>query len=126
MDIPFNYMVLLFFMLVTAAVVTVIAVVSKKLIAGRRKLQPSANPDAMSADEKAFSLLDKLTRENLLKQGLYKEYYSRLSDILREYLEERFEYSAMDRTTQEISRALKINEGENGAVRSCAGCPGKF
>lgn len=48
--------------------------------------------------------LDELERRQLVEQGLIHEFYSRLSDIVRQYLERRFELMAPERTTDEFLR----------------------
>ncbi len=54
----------------------------------------------------ALQELEKLRREKLWEAGKYKEYYSRLTDILRTYLEGRFGMAAMEMTSGEILSAL--------------------
>lgn len=50
----------------------------------------------------AFRDLDKLKEEKLWQQGKNKEYYSELTDIIRTYIENRYEIQAMEMTTDEI------------------------
>ncbi len=50
----------------------------------------------------ALSELDKLKEEQLWQHDKVKDYYTRLTDIIRVYLEDRYEVSAMEQTTQEI------------------------
>jgi len=54
--------------------------------------------------------LDKLKEEKLWQKGLVKKYYSALTDIVRTYMEDRFEFPAMESTTEEIVNALKRNK----------------
>ncbi len=61
--------------------------------------------------EIACEELEKLRQEDLLSQGKFKEYYSRLSDIVRSYVEERFKLRAPEMTTEEFLLSL-----ENAAV----------
>jgi hypothetical protein len=58
----------------------------------------------------AFRELDKLKSEKLWQQGLVKQYYTRLTDISRTYIEGRFNVLAMESTTDEIVLSLKDNE----------------
>lgn len=51
--------------------------------------------------ELAFEKLDNLERQNLLEQNEFKEYYDKLTDILREYLEGRFDIPALELSTTE-------------------------
>lgn len=50
----------------------------------------------------ALKDLNELERQKLWQKGLVKEYYSKLSDIIRIYLERRFNFLAMESTTNEI------------------------
>lgn len=57
--------------------------------------------------EKAMQALRSLRSANLCEQGQEKEYYSRLTDILREYLWGRFSINAMEMTSQQIRKAVR-------------------
>ncbi len=50
----------------------------------------------------ALEKLDKLKEEKLWQEGKLKQYHSSLTDILREYIENRFKITAMEQTTDEI------------------------
>jgi hypothetical protein len=54
----------------------------------------------------AFDKLDRLRREQLLESGKYKLFYDRLSEIAREYLENRFRFRALEMTTEEFLMSL--------------------
>ena len=56
---------------------------------------------------RAMKLLDELESEGLWQKGQVKEYYVRLTDILRSYIEARYQVRAMERTTDELSAAAK-------------------
>jgi hypothetical protein len=56
---------------------------------------------------KAIEALEKLRGEKLWQTGKIKEFHSVLTDILREYIEERFEMIALEMTTYEIITSLK-------------------
>ena len=60
----------------------------------------------------ALSELDKLKEEQLWQHDKVKDYYTRLTDIIRVYIEERFEVPAMEQTTQEILTAFKDQNTE--------------
>jgi len=62
---------------------------------------------ARPAHEIAYAELEKLRSMELPKQGRIKEYYIRLSDITRRYLENRFSYRAPEMTTEEFLNYLK-------------------
>jgi len=57
--------------------------------------------------EKATSLLNILEKKELWQHGEVKEYYSELTDITRNYIEEAIEIPAMESTTSELIEALK-------------------
>lgn len=55
----------------------------------------------------ALSELDRLKEEQLWQHDKVKDYYTRLTDIVRVYLEDRYEVPAMEQTTQEILTQFK-------------------
>ena len=67
---------------------------------GKKKNQLPAPPDP--AHIRAFEELEQLSREQLLERGIVREYYFRLSEIFRRYIERRFHIPAVERTTEEI------------------------
>lgn len=63
--------------------------------------------------------LKALREEALWQKGADKEYYTRLTDILRTYLQGRFGINAMEMTSRQIYDALSANE-ETRKVRNIA------
>jgi hypothetical protein len=61
----------------------------------------------ISAHEKAYEELEQLLAENLIEQGEIKQFYIRLSLILRHYIEDRFGLRAPERTTEEFLEDLR-------------------
>lgn len=61
-------------------------------------------------DQIAFNRLNALKEAQLWEKGQEKEYYTRLIDILRDYLQERFRINAMEMTSSQILKALRANE----------------
>ena len=57
--------------------------------------------------EKAILALNNLKEEKLWQQGEEKEFYTRLTDILRAYLDGRFGLNAMEMTSRQILNRLK-------------------
>ena len=57
--------------------------------------------------ERATNLLNILEKKELWQHGEVKEYYSELTDIARNYIEEAIEIPAMESTTSELIEALK-------------------
>ena len=57
----------------------------------------------------AMQRLDNLKSRKLWEQGMEKEYFTFLTDILREYLEKRFGINALEMTSSEIIASLSAN-----------------
>lgn len=60
--------------------------------------------------ELAISELEALKADKLCENGHEKEFYTRLTDILRRYLQGRFGINAMEMTTTQIRHILNANE----------------
>ncbi|MBD5374003.1 MAG: cell wall anchor protein [Bacteroides sp.] len=75
---------------------------------GRIPLMPAKKP--VPPYELAMQRLATLRSENLCEKGEEKEYYTRLTDILRNYLDTRFGINAMEMTSTQILQALNKNE----------------
>lgn len=58
----------------------------------------------------AMMELTKLNQQRLCERGEEKEYYTRLTDILRVYLDGRFNINAMEMTSSQIVEALTHND----------------
>ena len=69
---------------------------------------PKINP--VSPYDEAVGNLTTLREEKLCEQGREKEYYTRLTDILRNYLQRRFGINAMEMTSTQILHSLEHNE----------------
>jgi hypothetical protein len=73
-----------------------------------RRTLPAAPP--RPAWEVALEGLNGLERRRLLSEGRFKEYYSLLSDIVRTYIEARFEIRAPEMTTEEFLNFIYWSE----------------
>jgi hypothetical protein len=56
----------------------------------------------------ALRELDRLKEEKLWQQGLTKEYYTRLTEIVRAYIEARYQIPALEQTSDEIMESVKF------------------
>jgi hypothetical protein len=74
--------------------------------AGRLKVQRIFQP----AHEIAYGRLRALVAEKLVEAGRIKEFYERISGILRYYIEDRFDLHAPERTTEEFLGELQRTE----------------
>lgn len=85
----------------------------------RRYLKRKKDPDGKSqkplepAHVVAFRDLDKLKEQKIWTKGEVKEYYTRLSDITRNYIERQYDIPAMESTTEEILHAFKRTNPED-------------
>jgi hypothetical protein len=64
----------------------------------------------------AFRELERLKDEKLLENGLIKEYHSRVSDIIRAYIEIRFSVNAMELTSDEVLDIFRNSEIVNNEM----------
>ncbi len=72
----------------------------------RKKDIGEAEGVLLSAHDEAYQALQRLYDSSLIREGKVKEYYFRLSDIIRHYLERRFNFAAVEKTTDEIAKDL--------------------
>ena len=66
-----------------------------------------------SPEDIAKDALRLVLEMKLIEKGLIKEYYIRLSDIIRAYIENRYKIFAMDRTTWELYQEMKSKRIDN-------------
>ncbi len=67
------------------------------------------------AHEVAYARLRILVGEGLVEAGRLKEFYERISNILRHYIEDRFRLRAPERTTEEFLNELKVSDVLSGS-----------
>ena len=101
------------FILIALAVIVAVSLVC---LFYRRFVRKNVDALAVEIDlrtpyERARDELRALEALDMVGQGLYKAYYSRLSEILRLYIEGVYGINAPDMTTFEIRRALRQNPG---------------
>ena len=72
----------------------------------RLHLQPPP-PPPIPPHERARTRLRRLAASDLLETGAFADYYTELSETLREYLGGRFGFDSMDLTTTELTQRLK-------------------
>lgn len=77
----------------------------RKVVAGPSRPQPAPEPPY----DLAIKRLNALSAEKLWENGQDKEFYVRLTDILRQYIDSRFNINAMEMTSDEILKALRSN-----------------
>jgi len=76
-----------------------------------RKLHPPLKEEKVEPPippwEEALSALSELESSDLLETGQVKFYYLRLSEIVKRYIERRFQIAAVDMTTYEIKQNMR-------------------
>jgi hypothetical protein len=92
---------------VAAAILAIGAVVLFILWRARRENSRLAAEKIIPPHLWALSQLDALARESLPEEGRFHEFYFRLSDIVRQYVERRFGLRAPERTTEEFLRETR-------------------
>jgi hypothetical protein len=61
----------------------------------------------------AFRELDRLKEEKIWEKGQVKQFYTRLTEVTRTYIERQYGIPAMERTTEEILRAFRKSNPED-------------
>ena len=81
------------------------------LVCRKRRREKAMAEERKSPLETALAALDQLEKDDLVAKGELKEYYSRVSSILREYVEGRYGLQAPERTTEEFMEDLRRDSG---------------
>lgn len=84
---------------------------NKEPVFAIRKEKPKVPPHVT-----ALAQLEALKKEKLWQTDRIKEFYTSLTDILRVYIEERFNVHAMEQTSEEIMQAMQTIELEGESV----------
>jgi hypothetical protein len=69
-----------------------------------------AVPPPLPAWEEALGALDRLPWRDWLADGQYKRFYYALSEILKRYMERRFEFDAVEQTTTELLASMRAHK----------------
>jgi hypothetical protein len=86
----------------------------------RRKGEPLFRKEVIRpAHEIAYEDLEKLLNSSFLNDKDFKAFYSKLSDILRSYIENRFFINAMEETTSELMESMAEVDLPNGSPGKC-------
>jgi hypothetical protein len=96
---------LFFLFLICVAGYIIQQVRNKKSILPFKKEAPKLSPY-----DQAVKDLDEIKRQKLWQQGRNKEYYTLITEVLRSYMEERFDINALEMTSGEILHAIRDRE----------------
>ena len=97
-----------------AAVLLVVAVC---ILLYLRKRKKNSFEKRRPAHLIALEDIEKLEKDGLVERGIIKEYYFRLSDIFRTYIENRFDIPAVEQTTPELVPEIDKLEKIDSAVK---------
>lgn len=100
--LDYGIWILLALALIAAGVYVWMKLMKEGKTAKPKKVEPPYNV--------AMRELQQLNQENLPARGEDKEFYTRLTEILRVYLQNRFNINAMEMTSQQILDSLNANE----------------
>ncbi len=92
--------------LLIALFIAIVGVLVYRFVKNRQQKKEAAQP-FKSPIEKAATLLQQLEKKELWQKGEVKNYYSELTDIARNYIEEAIQIPAMESTTSELLLALR-------------------
>jgi hypothetical protein len=105
---------------IAAAAVAALAIVAALLWRVSRRGRAARALPPIPPHKIAYAELEKLRGRHLIEQGAFKEYYSTLSDIVRTYVERRFEVRAPEMTTEEFltssARNGRLQSGHRGVL----------
>ena len=103
-----------------AAIVLIVAAALGVVYYRRRVKSLLAGPPPVPAHELAYAELEHLLKLDLIAAGKTKEFYYRLSNIVRHYIENRFRLMAPERTTEEflveMSRSHALSDSHKGLI----------
>ncbi len=104
------YLAIILILVAVALVMTTISLIKNKPIIRIVKVKPKLPSHIV-----AISRIDEIrNNESLSAEGNEKEYYTQLTDVLREYMHDRFGIDAQEMTTSEIiDELLKIKDKES-------------
>ncbi len=113
LKVPITFREMLPWILAALAIILLIAAVIWYLNK-RRKREPvfTLKPKVvLLPHETALQDIEKLRLKKLWQAGRIKEYHSELTEILRRYIEDRFQVPALEQTSGEITMSLMNNPG---------------
>jgi hypothetical protein len=95
---------------VAAALAAGVLAIVAGIVVMRRRKRPVAEAPRLSPEEIAREALARLLSENLPARGLIKEFYLRLTGIVRQYVEDTTGIRAPEQTTEEFLRDMRSRQ----------------
>ena len=90
--------------------VLILAAIILHYLYRRKHRETESIPEPLPAHQIAYNDLESLMAMDLISKGQTKEYYYRLSNIVRHYIENRFKLMAPERTTEEFLAEMTVTE----------------
>ena len=86
-----------------------------RYIAQHKKGEEITKPSAPQrpAEEIALEALDQIKREKIWQSGQTKQYHTQLTDVIRTYIAQRYDFSSNEKTSDEILREMHIRLQDN-------------
>ena len=107
--------------LIAILMLLILFLIYRYIIKKRKNYQAKGTSDYVDTRtpyQRAIDSLNEVYSSNLIKDGLLKEYYSKLSDILRQYLEEEYKINAIKLVTPDIIKELKSKTDINSVIKT--------
>ncbi len=105
--LPFNWLILIIALWISLVLIGIYFIV-KIFWWDKRKVQTAVIAEVkVFPHETAINALNALKNRKLWQSGKVKEYHTELTDIIRRYFEDRYYFSAMEMTSNEIMNKLR-------------------
>jgi hypothetical protein len=98
--------------LIAIGIIMALAILAYLLGSSPKRTDDTISKIVIPAHVTALERLAQLQSESLWQMGAVKAYHIQVSDIVREYIENRFEIPVKESTTDEIKHLLKITRME--------------
>jgi len=106
LKIPYTFQEILPFIIGALIIAIIAGLIVWYIIERKKKKQPLDEKYLLPPHVWAFKELNKLQQDKLWQTGEVKNYYSRLTDIARTYIELRYKIPAMEKTTDELMSSM--------------------
>lgn len=111
-----DYLVYLWFILLFVLILALLGVGLYLALRKKKKGYFFKPKEILPPHTVAIRALDKIKAEKIWQRGLEKQYFTELTDILREYIEKRFLVNAFERTSDETLDAMKLQAEADSAI----------
>jgi hypothetical protein len=118
---PIDWLKVMITILIISLIIFVIAlfIVIYLMRRNKEKITEKAPEKIKLPQETALEKLEQIKAEKIWQQGRNKEYYTQIIDVLREYIEKRFDVHTFERTADEIIDSLQFAKNEYAEQINC-------